>query len=106
MPTTSRAAPALAPPAAAGDAAPRPPRTRDSSAERRLRAELGVSGIVTNVNTVRSFGKASFGDMDLTATVAALREKIAAVEANDLSGPVATLTSQAVALDTIFNELA
>lgn len=77
-----------------------------TTAKRRVRAELGLSGIVTNVNTVRSFGKATFGDMGLTETVAVLREKIAAVHANDLSGPEATLTSQALALDTIFNELA
>lgn len=106
MPTTSHAVPALAHPAATDDAVPRLPRRRDSSEDHRLRAELGVSGIVTNVNTVRSFGRATFGDMDLTETVAVLREKVAAVQANDLSGPEATLTSQAVALDTIFNELA
>jgi hypothetical protein len=46
------------------------------------------------------------GELDLTASVAVVREKAGAVQAGNRAGLEETLTAQAVALDAIFNEMA
>jgi len=71
----------------------------------RLCAELGMSSIISNASTARAFSR-SFGEMPITEAFEVLQEKVASVKANDLAGLEATLTAQAVALNTIFTELA
>ncbi len=72
----------------------------------RLLAEVSMSTEVLNACTARTFAKGGMGDFDITESVAILRGKVAAVQGGDLTGAEAMLTAQAVALDTIFNELA
>jgi hypothetical protein len=72
----------------------------------RMLAELGLSAILANTSTARSFAKAAFGELDLTESVGVMREKARAVQAGNLAGLEETLTAQAVALDAIFNEMA
>jgi hypothetical protein len=72
----------------------------------RMLAELGLSAILANTSTARSFAKATFGELDLTESVGVMREKVNAVHLGNLAGLEETLTAQAVALDAIFNEMA
>jgi hypothetical protein len=72
----------------------------------RVLAELALSPIVPNANTIRVFGKTAIGNLDLTEAAAVMREKTGAVQAGDLTGLEETLTAQAVTLDAIFNEMA
>jgi hypothetical protein len=73
---------------------------------KRLLAELGLSAILPSTTTARTFAKAAFGELDLTESVAVMREKASAVHSGNLAGLEETLTAQAVALDAIFNEMA
>jgi hypothetical protein len=79
---------------------------QDNKPRGRLLAELGLSSILPNTNTARCFAKTAMGELDLTASVAGVREKASAVQAGNLVGLEETLTAQAVALDAIFNEMA
>jgi hypothetical protein len=72
----------------------------------RLLAESGLSTILPNTNTARIFAKHTFGELDLTESVAVVREKASAVQAGNLAGLEEILTAQAIALDAIFNEMA
>lgn len=69
-------------------------------------SELSMSSTVSNANTVRSFSKTAFGELNMDSTVDALQAHTDKVKAGDLSELEATLTAQAVSLDAIFNELA
>jgi hypothetical protein len=73
---------------------------------KRLLAELGMSSVLTNTNTTRSFAKAAVGELNLTEAVAVMREKVSAVNAGNLDGLEETLIAQAVSLNAIFNEMA
>jgi hypothetical protein len=77
----------------------------NSKSSARIVAELGMSSVLANASTARAFSR-TFGEMAITEAVEVLQEKVAAVNANDLKGLEATLTAQAVALNTIFTELA
>ena len=72
----------------------------------RIMAELGLRSIVSNVNTARTFRKGGVGELDLTESVGVMRGMVNAVRAGDMAGLEETLTTQAVALDAIFNEMA
>lgn len=78
----------------------------EGKSQERMMAELGLSPIVANTNTVRKFGKGAFGELDLSESIDVMREKIDKVKAGNLSDVEATLTAQAVTLDAVFNELA
>lgn len=81
--------------------------TRDKAvSEERKMAETALSATTLNAVTARNFVKPNLGEIDLTESVILMREKVAKVKAGDLSDLEATLTAQAVTLDTIFNELA
>jgi len=81
--------------------------TRDKEvSEERKMAETALSATTLNTVTARNFVKSNLGEIDLTESVIVMREKVAKVKAGDLSDLEATLTAQAVTLDTIFNELA
>ena len=77
----------------------------NSKTSARLVAELGMSSIVSNASTARAFSRA-FGEMSITEAFEVLKDKVESIKANDLTGLEATLTSQAVALNAIFTELA
>lgn len=69
-------------------------------------AKVAMSPAVSNAQTVRHFAKGTFGELDLTESVAVMREKIEAVQNDKTQGVEAILTAQAVALDAIFGEMA
>jgi hypothetical protein len=69
-------------------------------------ASLTLSSVAPNANTARAYARGTMGDLNLTATVGVMAEKVGAVQHGDLSGLETTLTAQAVTLDTIFNEMA
>lgn len=79
---------------------------QDTKPRARLLAELGLSSVVPNTSTARTFAKATTGELDLTESVAVMREKVSAVQGGNLTGLEETLTAQAVSLDAIFNEMA
>jgi hypothetical protein len=79
---------------------------REGKSRERLQAEMGLSAIIPNTSTARTFVKAIVGELDLTESVAVMGEKVKAVQAGNLAGLEGTLTAQAMALDAIFNEMA
>ena len=81
-------------------------REHEGKSKDRVVAELGLSSILPNTNTARTYAKASFGEIDLTESVGVMAEKVRAARTGDLAGLEATLVAQAVALDAIFNEMA
>ena len=77
----------------------------DKSRER-IMAQLAQSSITANTQTARTFARGTFGETDLTESVTLLRDKVAKVQAGNLSDMDEMLMSQATALDSIFTELA
>ncbi|MDO9333213.1 MAG: hypothetical protein Q7T57_01655 [Dehalococcoidales bacterium] len=72
-------------------------------------AMVGLSTIYANANTAMAFTRGTFDADEKMNTLAfsdVLEEKVNNVKSGDLSDMEATLVSQAVALDAIFNELA
>jgi hypothetical protein len=69
-------------------------------------AEIGLSAPTLNAITSRHFTKSILGETHLIETINVMKDKVSKVNAGDLSELEATLTSQSVALDTIFNDLA
>ena len=61
---------------------------------------------MVNANTATTFGKGSFGEIDLTEAVSIMRELASKVNDGDLTSLEDTLTVQAKTLDVMFNELA
>jgi hypothetical protein len=77
----------------------------EGKSDERIFAEVALSTVTTNGVTARLFSRGTFGESDLGATIAAMREKAGKVQAGDLSELEATLLAQAVALNAIFTEL-
>ena len=75
------------------------------SQERRL-ANVLMNPAVHSAATCVTFGTGAFGKTDITETLDEVLETIAKVRKGDLSGPEATLVSQAHSLNAIFSELA
>lgn len=69
-------------------------------------ARLGLSPTVAAAVTATKFAKGAVGEMDLTETVAVVRDRVRKVKEGDLSDVEATLTAQAMTLDSIFHEMA
>lgn len=74
--------------------------------DERVMAECGLSAVMANASTSRTYLQATFGTLDINEVVAVMRDKAEKVQSGDLSDVEATLTAQAATLDTIFNELA
>ena len=72
----------------------------------RLFAEVSLSSITLNAVTARKFSQYSMGEIDITESIKVVKDKAFKVNAGDTNALEATLTAQATALDTIFNELA
>lgn len=71
-----------------------------------LLAEAALSPIVANASTAVDYSKQFFPDLSLNGCVEVLKGQVQSVNAGNLSGAEATLTTQAVALDAVFNNLA
>lgn len=69
-------------------------------------AELAAAGVLGNAKTMVAFAQPTYGELDLTESLNALRAQVDAVNRGDLSGSEAMLAAQATALNTIFGELA
>jgi hypothetical protein len=78
--------------------------TNEAEADRKI-----AEGILMHTPlalTAVDFGKGYAGEISLMDTLAVLREKSAAINAGDLKDAEALLMSQALALNTVFGELA
>jgi hypothetical protein len=75
------------------------------SKERRL-ANVLLNPAVHSASTCVTFGSGAFGRAEITETLDRVLETIAEVRTGDLSGPEATLVSQAHSLNAIFSEFA
>lgn len=87
---------------------PAPLRVADEpgvSQERRL-ANVLMNPAVHSASTCVTFGSGAFGRAEITETLDRVLETIAEVRTGDLSGPEATLVSQAHSLNAIFSEFA
>ena len=78
---------------------------KGQSPERAL-AEMGFSPVGASTYTAMTYAAGFAGELHLTEAVAVMKAKAAKVQLGDLSEVEATLASQAVALDAIFNGLA
>ena len=75
------------------------------SQERRL-ASILINPAVHSAATCVTFGTSAFGKTEITETLEEVVETIDKVRKGDLSGPEATLVSQAHSLNAIFSEFA
>lgn len=69
-------------------------------------AELAINPVINAAATVILFAKGTLGNVEITETVEAINDAVAKVRGGNMSGPEATLVSQAATLDSIFTELA
>jgi hypothetical protein len=69
-------------------------------------AEMAQSSISANTATTLTFSAGTFGKIDLTCLIDAMRDKVAKVQRGDMADMEALLVAQATALDAIFNEMA
>jgi len=82
-----------------------PPIPSNSTRDARM-AELLVAGVATNAATTTHYAMGVLGETDLTEVFQALRADGKSVQSGDLSGVEALLSSQIVALNAIFGEMA
>ena len=75
------------------------------SQERQL-ADLGVDGIVSNAMTARAFLNPSQPNLSITELVASVKAHGEKVNGNDLAAAEQMLVAQAIALNSIFAEMA
>ncbi len=69
-------------------------------------AEAAVGGLLSNAATLHAYSHGTVGEFSLAECAVALTESALAVHRGDLSGPEIMLAAQAVALNSIFCELA
>ena len=69
-------------------------------------AELAIDPVINAAATVVLFAKGTLGNVEITETVEAINDAVAKVRGGNMSGPEATLVSQAATLESIFTELA
>ena len=78
-----------------------PGRTHDQ-----LMAQVAADGIVVNARSLVVFGHGTFGELSLTDCANVLKNTAQGLNDGDLSAAVTMLSSQAVALNAMFGELA
>lgn len=78
-----------------------PGRTHDQ-----LMAQVAADGIVGNARSLVAFGHGTFGELSLTDCAKVLKDTAQGLNDGDLSAAVTMLSSQAVALNAMFGELA
>lgn len=69
-------------------------------------AEISQSPTCANAATALTFSAGTFGAIDLTASIEAMRDKAAKVQRGDMADMESLLVAQATALDAIFTEMA
>jgi hypothetical protein len=72
----------------------------------RFMAQVASAGIVGNARSLVDFGHGTFGELSLTDCAKALKDTAQGLNDGDLSAAVTMLSSQAVALNAMFGELA
>jgi hypothetical protein len=72
----------------------------------KLMAQVASNGIVGNARSLVAFGHGTFGELSLTDCVKVLKDTAQSLNDGDLSAAVTMLSSQAVALNAMFGELA
>lgn len=114
-PKTSRTATATKASATQQPAAPTPtpkgwtletPPDSPGQTHDQLMARFASNGIVGNARSLVEFGRGTFGELSLTDCVTALAATAKGLNSGDLSAAVTMLSSQAVALNAMFGELA
>ena len=70
------------------------------------RVAVEYAGPVPGALATTEFSKGTFGELSLGENIAVLKDKVSAVQRGDLRDAEALLTTQAVALNVIFTELA
>jgi hypothetical protein len=83
----------------------RVPGAADMTRERML-AELAADGVASNAHVLTKFGKGTFGELQFGDALDVLRTSVDAANDGNLTAAVRLLTSQAIALNAIFGELA
>ncbi len=78
----------------------------DGKSQERTIAEAAMASEARNAFTAQTFLKGAFGEIDITETICILKEKVSVTQGGDLAEVEAMLTAQAIALDTIFGEMA
>ena len=78
-----------------------PGKTRDE-----MMAQTVISPLFTAAGTVRLYSQGIAGELDVTATINTVAEMSSKVHAGDMQGVETMLTAQAVALNSMFAELA
>lgn len=81
-------------------------RQEQGKSRERMMAESALASPVASAITARTFATGRFGELDLTESMAVMVEQVNKARSGDLSGGEGMLMAQAVALDSIFNELA
>ena len=71
-----------------------------------LMAQVAADGIVGNARSLVAFGHGTFGELSLTDCAEVLTATAKGLNDGDLSAAVTMLSSQAVALNAVFGELA
>jgi hypothetical protein len=79
---------------------------QEGKSDDRILSEIGMSAVMGNAATTRSYLAGSFGELDINEVSAVMRDKAEQVQRGDMSEVEATLTAQAATLDAMFNELA
>lgn len=79
---------------------------REGVSEERQLADLATDGIATNAMTAQLFLSHSQPDLSVTELVQSVKDHGQRVNGNDLAAAERMLTAQAIALDTIFSEMA
>lgn len=72
----------------------------------KLYADVAVDGMVSNMMLMQNFGKRMHGEVGITQAVKSLRATMKEVHAGNLHSSETLLYSQAVALNTMFAEMA
>jgi len=69
-------------------------------------AQVAADGIVGNARSLVAFGHGTFGELSLTDCAKVLKDTAQGLNDGDLSAAVTVLSSQALALNAMFGELA
>ena len=83
-----------------------PPPLAPNEVPDQVMARFAAGGIVGNARTLVAFGQGTFGELSLTECAGVLKVTAKGLNDGDLSAAVTMLSSQAVALNAMFGELA
>lgn len=78
----------------------------DTATQERKIATVSLCPLLLNARTAIGFSTGLFGEPDIADSLVVMKDKVQQIQAGDLSEIEATLASQAITLNTIFNEMA